>query len=78
MAQEMKTPKEFRSVAIMHNIDKPEGISVIGNILYVSQYNSNGSIIKYDIAKKVVLGKVVEGLKYPAGLLAFKDQLIVL
>ena len=78
MAQEKKASKEFKPVAIMHEIDKPEGMAVIGNILYVSKYHSNGSIIKYDIAKKVVLGKIAEGLNYPAGMLAFKDQLIVL
>jgi hypothetical protein len=77
-AQETKIQKEFRPISIIDDIDKPEGMAVIGNILYISQYHENGSIIKYDIANKMVLGKVIQGLNYPTGLLAFNDQLIVL
>jgi hypothetical protein len=75
MAQEKKTQKEFRPLPIVDNIDKPEGMAVIGNTLYISQYHEKGSIIKYDLANKVVSGKLSEGLNYPSGLLAYKDQL---
>lgn len=77
-AQEGKIRKEFRPVAIAHGIDKPEGLAVIGNDLYISRFHASGSIIKFDLATKTPSGNVAEGLNYPSGLLAFQDKLIVL
>lgn len=76
VAQEKK--KEFRPVPIVDNIDKPEGMAVIGNTLYISQYHKNGSIIKYDLATRMVSGKLTDGLDYPTGLQALNDVLYVL
>jgi hypothetical protein len=78
MAQDHKSPKEFRPISIVQDIDQPEGMAVIGNELYISQYHKNGSILKYDIANQMVLGKVIEGLNYPSGMLALNNRLIVL
>ncbi|MEZ5003512.1 MAG: T9SS type A sorting domain-containing protein [Chitinophagales bacterium] len=77
-AQESKVQKEFRPVSIINDIDKPEGMAAIGNMLYIAQYHQNGSIVQYDIAQKRVIGKISEGLNYPSGLLSYKDKLIVL
>lgn len=78
VAQDSKKNKVFKPVEIIKNIDKPEGMAVIGDMLYISQYHQNGSIIKYDISRKLVSGKVTDGLNYPTGLIAIDDKLYVL
>lgn len=70
--------KEFRFESIIEEIDKPDGMTVLGNYLYVSRYSKDGSIVKYDLANKNVVGTVADGLQYPTGLLTFEDKILVL
>lgn len=77
-AQTTDTERQFRPEVIVEGIDRPEGMAVIDDVLYISHYHADGGIYAYDLATQVLTGKVADGLHYPSGLLALNGQLVVL